>query len=366
MTLTILADDLTGACDTGSLFAGKGSVPVSIWPARPPGAPVRVLDTETRTTTASAARERVRSAARAAPAPAYFKKIDSTLRGRIGAEVEALLEATGAPSALLAPAFPSQRRAVVDRVLLVDGRPVADTAIARDPDFPALPAGSSSSVVALIRPQLQRPLAWIPLAQVRAGSMPLAARLQRLAGMIVVADAETDEDLEALVDGAFEVEPAPLLVGSAGLGRALARRLGVLVEHVGLPAGCRWLVVVGSLHPASREQAERARGAGLSVVASAGERRANPTDVARGLAEDAARRLAADRFDLVAVTGGETALALCRALGADTIELAGPPMPGLALGRLPSRLGRDLWIVTKAGGFGPPDLFVSLAERAAT
>jgi D-threonate/D-erythronate kinase len=365
MTLTILADDLTGACDTGCLFAGKGCVPVALWPALPPGAPVQVVDTETRTATAATARQRVRTAAIAGPARGHFKKIDSTLRGRVGAEIEALMDATGAPSALVTPAFPAERRAVVDRVLLVDGRPVGRTPVAADPEFPSLPAGGSSSVVDLLRPQLERPLAWIPLAEVRAGTARLAARIRRLAGMVVIADAETDGDLEALVDAAFDVEPSPLLVGSAGIARALARRHGLLVEHVALPARGRWLVVVGSLHPASRAQAARARAAGLAVVAS-GEQRAHDRDgAARRLAEEAVRRVERDGVDVVAVTGGETALALCRALGADTIELVGPPMPGLALGRLDSRLGRRLWLLTKAGGFGRPDLFASLAVGAA-
>ncbi len=35
MSLTIVADDLTGACDTGSLFTGDGPVPLAIWPSIP-------------------------------------------------------------------------------------------------------------------------------------------------------------------------------------------------------------------------------------------------------------------------------------------------------------------------------------------
>jgi D-threonate/D-erythronate kinase len=362
MTLTILADDLTGACDTGTLFVGKGPVPVAIWPAAPGDGPVRVVDTETRTVAPSIARDRVVRAAAAAPADRYFKKIDSTLRGRIGPEVEALMQATRAPLALVAPAFPAQRRIVVDRVLTIDGFPVAETPIARDRQFPAGSAHGprTSSVIDLLRPQLDRPVAWIPLAEVRAATSGLAARLGRLAGTVVVADAERDGDLAALVDAAFELEPAPLLVGSAGLGGALAARLGLLTDHVPLPAG-RWLLVVGSLHPASRRQAAAARHAGLRVIASADEPAGDPIDVARRLAADAARVLAAEPYDIVAVTGGETALALCQALDVHRIPLEGPPARGLALGRIRVPSGREVCLLTKAGGFGDPDLFVSLS-----
>ena len=65
------------------------------------------------------------------------------------------------------------------------------------------------------------------------------------------------------------------------------------------------------------------------------------------------------------VTGGDTALALYEALDAERLDLVGPPASGLALGRLALADGRELWLVTKAGGFGDPYLFVSLAKAAA-
>jgi uncharacterized protein YgbK (DUF1537 family) len=305
----------------------------------------------------------VRAAARAAAARTYFKKIDSTLRGPIGAEVGALIGATGAPGAVVAPAFPSQRRLVVDRILTVDGRPVADTPVARDPDFPASRPAGSSSVVDLLRPQLDRPVAWIPLAEVRAGAAALAARLDRLAGAVMIADAETDADLDVLVDATLTRDPAPLLVGSAGLAHALARSLGLLVERVTLPAGLKWLVVVGSRNPASRAQAEQARRAGLRVLASPDGAEDDREGVARRLAQQAVETLRNESFDLLAVTGGDTALAVCRALGVTTIDVDGPPAPGLALGRI-RRQGAPRRLLTKAGGFGQPDVFVALARGA--
>src|SRR5688572_18550393 len=191
LPLTILADDLTGACDTGTLFAGRGAVPVTVWPAPASAATVSVLDTETRALPAAHARARVESVVGAAPRARYFKKIDSTLRGRIGAEVAGLVEATGARSAIICPALPSEGRAVVDRVLFVGGLPVAETPVANDPEFPA---GRTSNVVDILRPDVDRPLAWLPLDQVRAGVPALSARMTRLTGTVMVADAESDEE----------------------------------------------------------------------------------------------------------------------------------------------------------------------------
>jgi uncharacterized protein YgbK (DUF1537 family) len=360
--LTIVADDLTGACDTGALFAGRAPVPVTVWPRRAVEAAVRVVDTESRALPADEAAGRVGAVAGRARAGFWFKKIDSTLRGRVGAEIDALLRATGTATAVVCPAFPGQGRVVLDRVLLVGGVPVADTPIADDPQFPA----GASSVVEILRPQLDRALAWIPIDQMRAGPEALAARLKRLGGTAIVADAETDADLDALVESALAVTPMPLLVGAAGLARALAARLGLLAERAELPSGSRWLIVAGSRHPATRRQVREARAAGLTVLATADRIVENRTDVLARLIEQAVAALARERWDVVIVAGGETALALWAALGAERLDLVGAPAPGLAFGhlRVPGR--EALPLVTKAGGFGTPDLLVSLAAvRAA-
>jgi uncharacterized protein YgbK (DUF1537 family) len=361
MTLAILADDLTGACDTGSLFTKVCPVPVTVWPACGPDGTVRVVDTESRRLDRLTAAARLRAAASAQRTGQYFKKIDSTLRGPIGAEIEAVMDTIGVDRALVCPAFPAQRRVVRDRVLLVDGAPVADTALAHDPGFPRT---STSSVIDVLRPQLARPIAWVPLAAVRSGRDALAARLARLEGLVTVADAETDADLDALVDAAHATRPLPLLAGAAGLARALAGRLGLLGDRVALPRARRWLVIAGSRHPATRRQAEVARAAGLTVIASPDTPGETDT-VADDLAADALRTLAAGEFDIVAVAGGETAAALYRALQAERLELAGVPAPGLALGRVRGPREDGLWLVTKAGAFGDADVFVSLAKAAA-
>ncbi len=347
MTVTIVADDLTGACDAGTLFAGKSPVPVAVWPDPPVAAPVSVVDTESRDLAAAEATRRVRRAlgpgARAG-ATVWFKKIDSTLRGHAGAELAALLRATGLESALVCPAFPAQGRTVVDRQLFVNGEPRA-------------------SVVDRLRPEVDRPLAWIPLGDVRAGGVALTARVMRLAGMVVVADAETDADLDALVGAALALEAPPLLAGSAGLARALAERLGLLAGPASLPTG-RWLIVAGSLSPSTRRQIAEARRAGLRVLATPDAGRGDAATAAAEVGAEAARLLAAEPFDLVVVTGGETAVALYRALGATRLDLVGAPQPGLALGWLGMPGRADLAVLTKAGGFGPPNLFVSLAREA--
>ena len=359
--LTIVADDLTGACDAGALFTGRASVPVTVWPRRAVAdAAVRVVDTETRRLPAEEAAERVATVGSGGRAGRHFKKIDSTLRGPIGAEVDALMRATSAATAIVCPAFPAQGRVVLDRLCLVNGVPVADTPTGRDPLFPVL----SSSVVETLRPQCNRALSWIPIDQLRTGVEALSARIGRLTGTVIVADAETDADLDTLVEAALAVVPSPLLAGSAGLARALAARLGLLPERIELPTGPRWLLVAGSVQPATRRQIKEARAAGLTVLATPERRVTDPAEALARLAAQAVAAIDKERWDLVAVTGGETAVALWSALGADRLDLVGVPAPGLALGHLRVRGREALPLLTKAGGFGPPDLFVSLQKEA--
>ena len=320
MTLAVIADDLTGACDTGSLFTAEAAVPVTVWPRLPPGAPVCAIDIESRALPGAEAAARAACAVASVPAARYFKKIDSTLRGAVGAETDAMLAALGAAPARLGHA----------------------------------------DVIDLLRPQTQRPLAWIPLDEVRAGVERLAARIARLRGMLIVADAASDDDLLRLVDAALVADPPPLLVGAAGLGRALAIRLGRLGAPAPVPRAARWLVVAGSRHPATRRQAAAARAAGLTVVAAPDADAGDRLATARRLAAEACALLERETFGVVAVAGGETAVALHDALGAERIDLAGAPRPGLAIGSLRAPRHPDLQIVTKAGGFGEPDLFVTL------
>jgi uncharacterized protein YgbK (DUF1537 family) len=390
MLATLIADDLTGACDAAAPFAGRGLVSVFVAPRSPgPEWNVAAVDTESRGLPADAAAAVMRAAVmRLGARPSegiLFKKIDSTLRGPIGAEVEALLQASGRRAALLCPAFPAQGRTVVNGTLLVGGAPAHESPVARDPAYP----GQTSDVVEIVRRGTARPLAFLPLERVRADRAGLARALREPGDRILVADAETDGDLDALADAALG-SPAVALAGSAGLARAAAALSGALAPSPPLPRGRAWLIVVGSLHAATRTQLaclEAARVPGVRLP-NAGEpdpaplaaeiKGGRPVFIATGdrviaglearaaararLAGFAARILAGCRPDLIAVTGGETAVALLDAAGATRLELAGAPLAGLALGHAVVDSATRWPLLTKAGGFGPPDLFLTLLE----
>src|SRR5688572_18947863 len=223
--VTIIADDLTGACDTGCLFAGPGPVGVLAAPALTgpddsSSMPVIAIDTESRALASREATDAIHAAARSLgrrlAEGRVFKKIDSTLRGAAGVELTALLE-HGPPftGALVCPSFPAQRRVVRHGRLLVDSVPVHELAIARDPAF----RGATADVAALLAGGA--PAVTLGLDDVRAGALKVAHLLERHRGALVAADAETDDDLATLAEAALAA-PGTLIAGSAGLGRALS------------------------------------------------------------------------------------------------------------------------------------------------
>ncbi len=380
MMVGIQADDLTGACDTGAPFAARGLetlVVVSDADGRPSladaTATVLIVDTESRAVPAEEARARARdagSALEAGPARVLYKKVDSTLRGHVAAELDGMLDGSGLAVALLAPAFPAQRRTVLDGCLRVDGRPAGETAIARDPAFPR----TRASALALLASGGVRPIAPLPLLAVRRGPEDVRARLQRFTGAggrAVVADAETDADLSVLA--AAGLGRPVLLAGSAGLAAALVAELPATRPGDRNAPRVRFrrpiLVVAGSAHPVTRAQVERlGRPDGLDVIvppASEGaDDPARRRETLARLADAAHARIERARPGTLLLTGGETAIAVLRALGAGALSLAGELEPGVALGTLVGGPFDGLALVTKAGGFGDADTLVRVREAA--
>lgn len=388
MLTAVIADDLTGAADSGVQFARAGYRTAVVFrgEAPPEDLDAVVFDTDSRTLRPGLAARYVAEAGREARAARLvYKKFDSTLRGPVAAELSAAFEATRRRRAVVAPAFPAAGRTTSGGTQLVHGVPVHETEMKNDPrtpvregHVPSLLGRWSSSVGTLGVEDLQNP-----------------ENVRRVVGANdwTVADAERDTDLEALVRAVQEPEHV-LWAGSAGLALALgAVHPG---PHPGEPGGTfpaagSVLVVVGSLNRASREQlgaiverygevavtvgpgsagtvqevaavARRAFARGpCAVVHSSGRASAGKRgEVMKGLAESAAALAREGSFDGLVLTGGSTAVAVSRALGASGIRLRGEVEVGVPVGTL---IGpRPYTVVTKAGGFGKPETLLGAVE----
>src|SRR5674476_1226791 len=200
-------------------------------------------------------------------------------------------------------------------------------------------------------------------------------------------DAETDEELDEIAERVLN--EGAVAIGSAGLARALA---DVILPGPPGPQGPRRptgpvagvLVVVGTAHLASRAQALALTGSGAvcvlvtqsapvriqeAVVALArGGHVLVTTDIAHHVEADTpgAAAVAAELALVVqaitdaaptaalVLTGGETALAVSRALGARELRLLAEITPGIAIGEL-VLADRSIAAITKSGGFGARD-----------
>lgn len=385
MAYAILADDLTGAADTGVEFARAGwrtRVLRRDWQtADLRGAQVAVIDTASRSASTAAAYAAVRQAAEQIQEAGWaiiYKKVDSTLRGPIGAEIDAALDALhntgGLPLAILCPAFPAQGRTLIGGVLRVDGVPVAHSAVGSDPLTPV----HESHLPTLLASQTQRRIHAIERPPSGYTGTALAAQWQALLpeGGVLVIDAGDDADLTQIAEAAQlmtsftteERQPRPLLAGSAGLARFVA---GSLARARTCSSGPPVLVVCGSLHPKARAQMralqEQPNGIPVHVLATPEARTANAfQESAETLAQQAANWLASHAVCGLVVTGGDTLDALLAALDAGGIDLEQALAPGIALGRIAGGPWAGLRIASKAGGFGDVDALVQAARRLHT
>src|SRR5215218_2960098 len=267
MHVAIIADDLTGAADTGVQLARAGyrtAVAFRGSPMPPAGDLDAVaLDTDSRAMPAGFAAKRVLEAGHAVRhARIVYKKLDSTLRGPIAAELAAALEATGRHRVVVAPAFPSAGRTTVDGVQLVRGVPVHETEAKYDPRTPVR-EGHVPTLLAESFPSV-RTLGVEDLAD------PTTVRRALDEARCVVADAARDEDLEALVRAV--PDPSGVLwAGSAGLAVALGRVYPGPHTGTAPPARARRvLVVVGSLSGAARGQLRSLEEHGCTAVPVSG------------------------------------------------------------------------------------------------
>jgi uncharacterized protein YgbK (DUF1537 family) len=396
-----VADDLTGAQGLAGRWAGRRG---PAWVATQAGslrglAGPRVLSAETRFLEPAAARAAVARAWGAlAPAGALcFQKLDSTLRGNPGEEVEALLMATGAPWVAVQPAYPELGRQVLGGRVLVHGRRLGATEYARDPLTPS----RAESVVGLFPRHLA---AHAPLAAVRGGSAGLRAWIRRARGRgarFLGFDCAEALD-QARVARACLAEGGRHFAGAADLGGALAAEALGPARRPQRPRGLPWLVLAGTVSASTFAQLARLaagrchwearlrrRGRGFSVEAAplAGLRAAWAREGALALSSLAARgdlaawrahgarqgrRAAGVADDAIAglvawglrLTGGHTLAAFYRHCGFDRCRIDGELLREAPLG-LAQGPGGAAWVASKPGGFGDEAFLERFLEAVA-
>lgn len=145
--LLVIADDFTGALDTGVQFSNYGintlvTTNKSVdYKSLKEKIDVLVIDTESRYLSSKDSYQIVNDIALRASRyniSYIYKKVDSALRGNISSEIKALLDAFPNIKIPMIPAFPDVNRVVKQGRLIIDGVPVSESVFADDPYEPVV------------------------------------------------------------------------------------------------------------------------------------------------------------------------------------------------------------------------------------
>lgn len=406
----VVADDLTGASDTGVQFAKKGlrtilSTRLEEAPESLGRAEVIILDTESRADAPKTAYRKVRTATKTlkrAGVRLFYKKIDSTLRGNIGAELDAMLDELGNELVIVVPAFPKTGRITVGGYQLVNQVPLERTETARDPVSPV----TDSHVVTLIGRQTKRGIGHIGLSTVLKGAEQIAKELEKLRSsgkQIVAIDATTQQDLKTIAEAT--AERTNLLCGPAGLAEELPeawKLLAVKRKPVLVVTGSASQVTLNQIAHAAKtlpltvvqldlkrtltrsaEETERIvcqvsslikRGFDVAVTSVdtaervsearriAKEEGIDPNQV-RTLISSTLGKITAETLEKtspagIVVTGGDTLMGVFKALGAQGVRVEDEVLPGIPVATIVGGSAEGMRIVTKAGSFGSQEAIV--------
>lgn len=410
--LLIIADDFTGALDTGVQFAACG-IPTRV--VVDPEidfasihAKVLVVDTETRHLPAGQAYEIVSKLTRRACAAGVsfiYKKTDSALRGNIGAELGAVLKASGRKQLPFLPAFPQMNRLTQNGVHYIDGAPVTESPFGKDPFEPV----RHSAVASLIASQTDLPAKSYPALNDHESAPDEAG--------ILIFDAASVEDLARTGRQLAHRNLLAVSAGCAGFGAVLPELLGIEKgEPAKLPRlDSRLLIVCGSVNPITVAQMDWAQKAGFARLRLTPEQKLTPGYWQTGegqkqlalidemlaanpyciietndeggnqLTADYAARLGIDLETLrqrisgslgnlvggifasphlgtLLMTGGDTLLQCMNCVGVSQLEPICEMEKGVVLASFTYK-GCTRRIITKSGGFGQESLFTDLARR---
>jgi len=253
--MIVIADDLTGANANGVQLTTRGFSAETFFgeltpeQVRQTESDALMKPTSSRATPAKEAYRLVYNAVRAAREPAlalYSKRIDSTLRGNLGSETDAFLDALGDDRmAIVVACFPSAGRIIVGGHLLVNGVPLDLTEAATDPLTPV----DTSDAAKIFQRQTERKFGWVGLNDLREGDEFVAAKLKDMHSegiRIVICDAITSNDIEEIADAVIKSQVPFIAVDPGVFTATLAERIITPAQTV---AARRVLCVVGSINP---------------------------------------------------------------------------------------------------------------------
>lgn len=419
--LLILADDFTGALDTGVQFSGKGIrtqvVVSSHWVEPDSDCDVMVIDVETRHVPQEKAYEIVYDVCQQAVQygiRCFYKKTDSALRGNVGSELQAAADAVKEKDIVFVPAFPAMRRITVDGVHYIDGIPVKESVFGQDPFEPVMydrvdellrATGYRGEIIGVSKETRQKPIA--------DDNQAADAADHQAEQKLFLYDAETDTDLDEIAALVKNGKQIPILSGCAGFAARLPELLELPVKESGSVKLKENLVFLcGSVNPITKSQIVYGEKMGIPRIHLKPEEKLEISywdqpsglEKIRQLAKDGMQHIIIDSNDedgcndtmeyaaekgytiedvrvrisetlgyllkklidagmegTYLITGGDTLIGFMKAIGVSELEPVNEIRPGCVLTSL-NYQNKKHYVITKSGGFGQERLIEQLTK----
>lgn len=193
----------------------------------------------------------------------YSKRIDTTLRGGVGTEIDAMMDTIGNDViAVVVPAMPQSRRIVVGGYSVIDSVALIRTPVAQDVRTPV----KENYVPKLLKGQSRRQVGLIKLDTVLKGPKAIAKKLvakRNKGDEIIVVDAISIEDVQAIAQACVQLHWNVLAVDPGPFTAKLAYCRGLIqAEQANIPEdtidgqGKTVLITAGSATPVTKKQME--------------------------------------------------------------------------------------------------------------
>lgn len=419
MRVGIIADDYTGAADTGVQFSKKRLKTSIVHDLKrieetAERVDVLVFDTESRGDPKEVAYKKVALVAeefKKTGVKILYKKIDSTLRGNLGVELDAAIDTLNVSAVILCPAYPKNGRITVGGFHLNNQSLIEDTEVAKDPESPV----RQSHIPTLIQNQSEKKVSLVDIATVSLGVERVKREVVRQlkeGNQIIVVDAISQRDLKTIAQTIASLDQPVLVCGSGGLAEELPDAFGLgedREEFVVVIAGSVSEVTAQQIRIAAKtlnvkvvtvdvqrvlmgkeegkleatrviDEAEEALHAGRDVVIRLAESLNALEEVKEagkelGLTDREMRTLMGQilgrtsqailkkgKLCGMVVTGGETAFNVYKALDVLEVRVEEEVLPGIPVVTIVGGPASGTRVVTKAGAFGNEDALVTAIE----
>ena len=248
LKLLVIADDFTGALDTGVQFSNQGAKTLVItekdvvYETLATDVEVLVLNTESRHLSFAQTydiTQKIITQAQQANVPHIYQKVDSALRGNISAELQAINDVTYQKIIPVIPAYPKMNRVVIDGNLYIGDDLVSDSVFAKDPYNPV----TESNIIKRLKEEAN-----IEATLIQHGVLPPTAQ------GVCVFDTQTDDELEQYASVLDKGGHLKISVGCAGFATVLARLLFPHQHSISYRLEQPIVVICGSVNPITKAQ----------------------------------------------------------------------------------------------------------------